>query len=272
VDASLVLSDPEGFFERYVLGAVPVVVRGLLGEDPGLRAAEKAFSRDALLQKIGTTVWEMGEIPYEGRYKAGAGAPSPPPMELAAFVDRLIDGCADGMAASAAATAAAAAAAAAANASASTDSGHAFVAGCESAQYVFADRCVRDGKDISVRDLGFDHVPSWAAARTRPTRGSQLYLGGVASGAPMHTHQAAYNLLVFGRKAWFLAPPGHATFSLRPAREWLAERLPELRRRNTTRLLTCEQRAGDLLVVPDLWGHLTYNLETSVGLAQEFSY
>lgn len=34
----------------------------------------------------------------------------------------------------------------------------------------------------------------------------------------------------------------------------------------------CDQEAGDLLVLPDLWGHLTYNLETSVGLAQEFVY
>lgn len=34
----------------------------------------------------------------------------------------------------------------------------------------------------------------------------------------------------------------------------------------------CEQRAGDVLVLPDLWGHLTYNLQTSVGFAQEFRF
>ena len=32
------------------------------------------------------------------------------------------------------------------------------------------------------------------------------------------------------------------------------------------------QRAGDVLVLPDLWGHLTINVETSVGIAQEFAW
>ena len=37
-------------------------------------------------------------------------------------------------------------------------------------------------------------------------------------------------------------------------------------------LYTCDQHAGDVLVLPDLWGHLTLNLETSVGVAQEFAW
>mmetsp|Transcript_43534 Transcript_43534/g.98397 ORF Transcript_43534/g.98397 Transcript_43534/m.98397 type:complete len:97 (+) Transcript_43534:127-417(+) len=86
----------------------------------------------------------------------------------------------------------------------------------------------------------------------------------------MHFHSAAYNLLVYGRKRWFLQPPGHAKFSIRPAHEWVAERLPSLLAANET-ILQCDQQSGDLFVLPDRWGHLTLNLETSVGFAQEFT-
>ena len=55
------------------------------------------------------------------------------------------------------------------------------------------------------------------------------------------------------------------------AHEWISHRLPALLARNAT-IYRCEQRAGDMLVLPDLWGHLTYNVETSVGYAQEFSF
>jgi hypothetical protein len=35
-------------------------------------------------------------------------------------------------------------------------------------------------------------------------------------------------------------------------------------------VLRCVQNAGDVMVVPAQWGHLTYNLKTSIGLAKEF--
>ena len=34
--------------------------------------------------------------------------------------------------------------------------------------------------------------------------------------------------------------------------------------------LRCIQEAGDLVVIPALWGHMTYNLKASIGLAKEF--
>ena len=51
VNAASVVADPAGFFERYVLGAVPVVVRDLLGADSALHGARDAFSHDALLER-----------------------------------------------------------------------------------------------------------------------------------------------------------------------------------------------------------------------------
>ena len=85
----------------------------------------------------------------------------------------------------------------------------------------------------------------------------------------MHFHSSAYNVLVHGRKRWLLLPPAQSLFSTRPAHEWIEHRLPALRAAGTP-VYECEQRAGDMLLLPDRWGHLTVNLETSIGFAQEF--
>jgi hypothetical protein len=39
----------------------------------------------------------------------------------------------------------------------------------------------------------------------------QLAVGAVGSGAPLHNHNPAYNVLFFGRKHWFFVPPGYQT-------------------------------------------------------------
>ena len=35
---------------------------------------------------------------------------------------------------------------------------------------------------------------------------------------------------------------------------------------------SCVQEAGDLIYVPHRWGHATFNLEPSIGIAEEFIY
>lgn len=46
----------------------------------------------------------------------------------------------------------------------------------------------------------------------------QFFLGAAGSGAPIHFHCDAWNVVAFGRKRWFLAPPAQAMFSNRPVR------------------------------------------------------
>ena len=41
---------------------------------------------------------------------------------------------------------------------------------------------------------------------------SQFYLGPALSGAPLHHHGPAFNVLVRGRKEWILLPPGMYTY------------------------------------------------------------
>ena len=51
----------------------------------------------------------------------------------------------------------------------------------------------------------------------------------------------------------------------------VADHLPRMRQDSSVELLTCVQRAGDVLYVPALWGHACHNEAPLVaGVAMEF--
>jgi len=94
---------------------------------------------------------------------------------------------------------------------------------------------------------------------------TEFSLGPPLSGANMHFHGAVFTGLVHGRKRWALLRPADAYFSTTPVREWLdseAGRHP--------RLLHCVQRAGDVMFLPRNWGHAVMNLQTAVGVVNEY--
>lgn len=93
----------------------------------------------------------------------------------------------------------------------------------------------------------------------------QFYLGPALSGAPQHFHRSAWNVLIFGQKRWFLFPPTDAIYSRQHVWEWW-------KGRSHTRGLECVQHPGDLVFVPDMWGHAVINLRESIGFASEFVY
>jgi histone arginine demethylase JMJD6 len=96
-------------------------------------------------------------------------------------------------------------------------------------------------------------------------------LGPEGSGAPLHSHTAAFNGLVYGEKQWFLYPPGHAqaVYSAKHPRAWLEEDLPRLDA--DARPFGCRQRPGEVLFVPAGWVHSAINNGESVGFAVELS-
>ena len=57
----------------------------------------------------------------------------------------------------------------------------------------------------------------------------QFYLGPAGSGASVHFHTPALNVLVHGRKRWYMLPPKHALYSKRPITPWLADNVARLR-------------------------------------------
>ncbi len=115
------------------------------------------------------------------------------------------------------------------------------------------------------------------------TASIQFYLGPAGSGAQPHWHGPAWNHLVYGRKAWTLWPPADAIYTQRHTAT-SAETAPANRSASASASgsgsgskpaaapVRCVQRAGDVLVVPELWGHATRNLQPSIGWASELSF
>lgn len=95
----------------------------------------------------------------------------------------------------------------------------------------------------------------------------QFYLGPPLSGAPVHFHRSAWNLLVYGQKRWFLYPPDRAYYSKQHVWEWWQHTY-----RKSPDALECVQYPGDMVFVPDMWGHAVINLREGVGVASEFVY
>ena len=96
-----------------------------------------------------------------------------------------------------------------------------------------------------------------------------LYVGANGSGNPCHYHQQTWNALVAG---------GSCGRSTRPTPPSTPRSTAALARQGSVRhadasggAQQCEQRPGDVLFVPKLWGHCTLNLGETVGVATPFS-
>lgn len=120
-----------------------------------------------------------------------------------------------------------------------------------------------------LRNLIEQHYPEWAGYSVPQERQVQLAIGGKGTGAPPHYHKAAVNTLFYGRKKWFLMPPTSTVYTSQSAQEWFSRRQDDPERRHSS-VLECVQQPGDLIFVPDFWGHATLNLEPSVAVASEF--
>lgn len=106
-------------------------------------------------------------------------------------------------------------------------------------------------------------------AKVAYARHPQLGVGPRGAGAPMHAHFAALNALFSGAKRWLLVPPEETFWGVSPASTWAASGEPAaLRARGA--LLEVTQHPGDLLFVPEGWGHATVLEEYGVGIGQEF--
>ena len=143
--------------------------------------------------------------------------------------------------------------------------------------YVFSDPVVLGKEKVSADKL-FPHRPKFVqdgldgVVRFRKYN-AQFYVGPAGSGAPLHYHDCAWNALVYGKKGWVLMQPDRALFSNEPAAR-MVKRLADddaaaSDPRHDKRNRRCIQNAGDVIILPRGWGHLTYNLQASIGLAKE---
>ena len=91
----------------------------------------------------------------------------------------------------------------------------------------------------------------------------QLIVGPKGSGSPPHFHNHALNALVYGVKRWFMWPPRDAHFIFGHVSTWIKNR--------TGDYLECIQMPGDVVYVPQNWGHAVINEAASIAVAYEFS-
>jgi len=115
-------------------------------------------------------------------------------------------------------------------------------------------------------------LPAWAQSLTPASH--QFYLGPPGSGAPVHFHGDALNLLAYGRKRWFLMHPKLTAYMRTPPVTWWKSKQPsgyEAAKR-AAHLYECTQQPGEAIFVPKGWGHGTANIETSIGAAWELGH
>ena len=112
-------------------------------------------------------------------------------------------------------------------------------------------------------------IPEDPYDRAWPFVNLQWALGGPASGAPQHFHNTAWNACVYGAKKWLVYPPAYALMSNEQIRKWDEDDRSELEKDGQPSPLTCVQRAGDVAVVPEMWGHGVVNLEETLAVATE---
>ena len=92
----------------------------------------------------------------------------------------------------------------------------------------------------------------------------------------MRFGRAEVDVLVRGSRTWLLQAPADASYSaLHPADATRVAPWPY----PAQTLFSCDQQAGDVMLVPEMWAHATMSDERSVGLtlhpdlgANEFSY
>lgn len=91
----------------------------------------------------------------------------------------------------------------------------------------------------------------------------QVFFGGDGSGATFHWHGAAFNNLYVGTKQWRITPPYYRGFTGMPAKD--AKKYLDEKERDVT--MGCVQHAGDMMYIPESWGHLTLTHGFTIGSA-----
>ena len=106
---------------------------------------------------------------------------------------------------------------------------------------------------------------------------AQLSVGPAGSGSPFHAHQDAWNALITGTKQWLFVPPPRQLVSTSPPTQWLHRYLAgehdggaaDSSGASSERPMSCWQRAGDIVYVPDSWSHAVINHRTTLEEEQD---
>ena len=92
---------------------------------------------------------------------------------------------------------------------------------------------------------------------------AQWALGGRGTGAPVHFHNTAWAAVVYGAKKWYLYPPKYRVMSNKQIKKFVETDMIDTSERLDFTPLTCVQTAGDVMIVPESWGHGVLNIQVS---------
>lgn len=95
---------------------------------------------------------------------------------------------------------------------------------------------------------------------------AQWALGGEGTGAPEHFHNTAWNAIVYGAKKWVIHPPHESVMSNEQILQFV-ESSPFMRS-----AWTCTQLAGEVMIIPENYGHGVLNIQPSIAIATEYKY
>jgi hypothetical protein len=115
--------------------------------------------------------------------------------------------------------------------------------------------------DIYNKKSGWRKLGEWFFPEVEEMDGDlgwQIFFGGDESGATLHWHNAAFNVLYAGIKEWKITPPWYRGFTGMPAMK--ASGMVD-----DAIALSCTQRPGDFVYIPNYWGHLTLNHGFTIG-------
>ena len=97
------------------------------------------------------------------------------------------------------------------------------------------------------------------------TKYYQHFIGAIASGSSPHLHNSAWNILVYGKKIWYIWRPKQSFISNVPTLDYVKNKPLE-----NDHSMRCVQNKNDLVLIPKNWGHSTFSLSENVGIAAEF--
>jgi hypothetical protein len=137
------------------------------------------------------------------------------------------------------------------------------------AKIVFDEMMVKDNPELShLRKVRPQFVNNLCGETSEP---ELISLGQANAGVPPHGHTAAWNVLLFGKKRWFLSAPSDNQ-KLGSNGDHISTWLDGAynTRRKEGKVIECVQEPGDLLFIPQGWAHGTLNLEPALAISQEF--
>lgn len=97
---------------------------------------------------------------------------------------------------------------------------------------------------------------------------AQFAVGGEGTGAPVHFHNSAWNALVYGSKKWVIYPPHYAIMSNKQILDYFETDMKYFENRGVKSHF-CTQTAGDIVIIPESWGHGVLNIQQSIAIATE---